>query len=149
MEATSEIGSSTQTLELKSIQNVLDAFAHGWNEHDVKIFSKVFSEDADFTNVRGISKSGRLAIEELHSPLFNTIWSTSTLTITGSKTRMIKQDVASVDAWWDLDGLKSPDGSDCPSRKGLLSFIMTKEDNNWLISVMHNMDLPGSNIQKC
>lgn len=149
MQATSEIESFTGTLEVKGIQNVLDGFAHGWNVHDGKIFSEVFAEDADFTNVMGISKCGRNAIEEMHDPLFKTIWSTSTLTISKSKTRFIKPDVASVDAWWDLDGLKSADGSDRPSRNGLLSFIMTKKDNNWLIAVMHNMDLAGSNIQKC
>jgi hypothetical protein len=31
----------------------------------------------------------------------------------------------------------------------LLNLIMTKEKDGWLISVMHNMDLPGSSPQAC
>ena len=101
------------------IQKVLEGFADGWNRHDVKKFSSVFVEDADFTNVMGHSRHGRLAIEELHEPGFNGLWAHSTLTIIKSKTRYLKLDVAAVDAWWRL------------------------------ITVMHNMDLPGSTAQNC
>jgi uncharacterized protein (TIGR02246 family) len=134
---------------MDNIQKILNDFSHGWNLHDGKIFSEVFSEDADFTNVMGISRSGRKAIGDLHDPLFKTIWATSILTITKSRTRFIKPDVAAVDAWWDLEGLKDNNGNDRPSRNGLLNFIMTKKDDKWKITVMHNMDLPGSVEQKC
>lgn len=134
---------------IQGIQQVLTAFLKGWNLHDVKIFSAVFEEDADFTNVKGVARKGRIAIEELHEPLFRTIWSDSILTITKTKTRFITSDVASVDAWWILEQLKTPDGADQPSRNGLLHFVMTKHDVDWLIAVMHNMDLPGSSMQNC
>jgi uncharacterized protein (TIGR02246 family) len=149
MQTTSNPDTVTAPPELESIHKVLNDFSGGWNVHDGKIFSRVFSEDADFTNVMGVSRSGRVAIEEMHAPLFKTIWATSTLTITTSRTRFIKPDVAAVDAWWDLDGLKDNNGNDRPSRNGLLSFIMTKKDEQWQITVMHNMDLPGSDKQKC
>lgn len=133
----------------ESIENILKDFAGGWNEHDVKKFSKVFAIDADFTNVMGVSKQGRTGIEEMHAPLFKTIWAHSILKISQTKIRFIKSDVAAVDAFWDLDCLKAPDGTDIPSRNGLLSFIITKQKNSWLITVMHNMDLPESKSQKC
>ena len=133
----------------EDIQKTLDRFTSGWNDHDVKIFSTVFAEDADFTNVMGVSRHGRAAIEELHEPGFNGIWAYSTLAITKSNTRFIKPDVAAVDAWWILDGLKDPEGKDRPPRNGLLNFIMTKQDDVWMITVMHNMDLPGSKSQNC
>ena len=132
-----------------AIEEVLKNFVEGWNLHDVKIFSKVFAEDADFTNVRGLSRQGRAAIEELHEPHFKTIWAKSTLVITKSKIRFIKSDVAAVDAWWRLDGIKSAGGADQDARNGLLNFIMTKHMNGWIIIVLHNMDLPGSVSQTC
>lgn len=46
-----------------------------------------------------------------------------------------------MDAWWELTGIKGPEGQDMPPRKGLLNFIMTKNNETWLITVMHNMDL--------
>jgi uncharacterized protein (TIGR02246 family) len=131
------------------IQNVLNGFVEGWNAHNAKFFSKVFAEDADCTNVMGDYFKGRSAIEEKHDPHFKTIWANSILTITKSKIRFIKQDVAAVDAWWILERLRTPEGNDRPPRNGLLNFIMTEHRGNWLITVMHNMDLPGSKSQNC
>ena len=131
------------------IHSVLKDFAKAWNEHNAKVFSLVFTEDADCTNVMGDSFHGRRAIEEKHEPLFKTIWAQSSLTIVNSKIRFIKQDVAAVDAWWTLEGLKTPDGKEREGRSGLLSFIMTQQPDNWMITVMHNMDLPLSKVQKC
>lgn len=133
----------------EGIQEVLSGFTGGWNSHDAKIFSEVFTDDADFTNVMGMYRYGRPAIAEIHAPGFEGIWASSTLTITKTKIRFIKPDVAAVDASWELTGLKKQDGSDSPDRHGLLNFIMTKENGSWLISVMHNMDLPGSTPQSC
>ena len=135
---------ATDTSEKEGIKEVLNAFADAWNVHDPKRFSQLFSEDTDFTNVKGVYRHGRTAFEEFHTPFFKTVWASSTLKINRSRIRFIKPDVAAVDAWWDLDGLKGPDGTHRPPRTGLLMFIMTKEDNNWMITVMHNMDLPES-----
>jgi uncharacterized protein (TIGR02246 family) len=146
MHFTLERNQQTNFAAREGIQKLLDGFAHGWNVHDAKIFSEVFAEDADFTNVMGMSRQGRTAIIDIHDTLFKTIWASSTLTITKSKIRFIKPDVAAVDAWWNLNGLKKPDGSDGPFRKGLLNFIMTKDKSDWVITVMHNMDLPGSTV---
>ena len=140
---------SSAIFDEAGIQTLLNGFTGGWNMHNAKIFSGFFAEDADFTNVMGLTRHGRTAIEELHAPNFVGIWAASTLTITEKKTRFIKPDVAAVDARWQLSGLKKQDGSDSPVRYGLLSFIMTKEKDDWLVSVMHNMDLPGSPSQSC
>jgi uncharacterized protein (TIGR02246 family) len=137
------------SLDEKDIRTLLTEFVEGWNSHEATVFSKVFEEDADFTNVMGVSKSGRPAIEALHAPLFKTIWAFSTLTITESKIRFIKPDVAAVDARWILDGLKDSNNADRPSRNGLLSFVITKKNGRWMVTVMHNMDLPNSIGQKC
>ncbi|HJW18339.1 MAG TPA: SgcJ/EcaC family oxidoreductase, partial [Flavisolibacter sp.] len=132
-----------------SIQQVLKGFTEGWNEHNANIFSGVFVEDADCTNVMGDSFRGRTAIEEKHKPLFKTIWSNSTLTTIKTNIRFIKPDVAAVDACWKLEELKTSDGNECPPRNELLNFTMTKYNKGWRIAVMHNMDLPASKIQNC
>jgi ketosteroid isomerase-like protein len=43
----------------KAIKDVLRDFADAWNRRDAKAFSLVFAEDADFTNVVGMSAQGR------------------------------------------------------------------------------------------
>jgi uncharacterized protein (TIGR02246 family) len=99
-----------------------------------------FAEDADFTNVVGMSAHGRTEIERFHAPMFATRFKDTHLTITDSKSRFITSDIAAVD--WEMTGAKGPDGQKIPLRKGLLNFVMTRSNGQWLITVIHNMDLP-------
>jgi uncharacterized protein (TIGR02246 family) len=127
----------------KGIKLVLTGFVEAWNNHDAKAFSMVFAEDADFTNVRGMSAHGRTEVEKFHAPRFATNFKGSNQKMTEIKIRFITPDVAAVDARWEMTGAKGPDGQDIPLRKGLLNFIMTRSTSGqWLIIVMHNMDLP-------
>jgi len=126
----------------KGIKQVLTGFVEAWNRHDAKGFSMVFAEDADFTNVRGMSAHGRTEVEKFHAPRFATNFKDSNQKITEIKIRFITPDVAAVDARWEMTGAKGPDGQDIPLRKGLLNFIMTRSNTQWLIVIMHNMDLP-------
>lgn len=125
----------------EAIKKVLTNFTDAWNKHDAIAFANIFAKDADFTNVAGKSAHGRDQIEKHHEPGFKTKWKDSYQTIIQHKIRFIKQDVAAVDAWWELTGIKGPEGQDMPTRKGLLNFIMTRNEGKWLITVMHNMDL--------
>jgi uncharacterized protein (TIGR02246 family) len=134
--------SKSDAKEEEAIAKVLGGFVDAWNKHDAKSFSMVFAEDADFTNVRGIGAKGRTEIEKFHAPLFSTMFKDSHQKIIGTKIRFIKPDVAAVDVRWEMTGAKNPEGKDIPLRKGLLNFVMTKEKESWLITVMHNMDLP-------
>lgn len=130
-----------QQKEEEQVKNVLTAFVEAWNKHDAKVFASIFAEDADLINVAGKSKHGRYEIEEHHAPSFKTKWKDSYQKITQSKTRFIKPDVAAVDAWWELTGIKGPEGQDMPARRGLLNFVMTKNDDKWFITVMHNTEI--------
>jgi uncharacterized protein (TIGR02246 family) len=129
----------------QEIQKVLAQQVEAWNRHDAKAFSMVFAEDADFTNVVGMSTHGRAEIEKFHAPMFATRFKDTHLKITNTKIRFIKADVAAVDAWWEMTGAKTQEGKDISLRKGLLNFVMTKEGGQWFITVMHNMDLPAAN----
>jgi uncharacterized protein (TIGR02246 family) len=125
----------------KGIKQVLTGFVEAWNRHDAKAFSMVFAEDADFTNVRGMSAHGRAEVEKFHAPRFAANLKDSNQKITETKIRFITPDVAAVDARWEMTGAKGPDGQDIPLRKGLLNFVMTRQAGQWLITVMHNLDL--------
>jgi uncharacterized protein (TIGR02246 family) len=126
----------------KAIKDVLRDFADAWNRRDAKAFSLVFAEDADFTNVVGMSAQGRGEIEKFHAPLFATRFKDTHQTIADVKIRFITADVAAVDARWEMTGAKGRDGQDISARKGLLNLVMTRSNGRWQITVMHNMDLP-------
>jgi uncharacterized protein (TIGR02246 family) len=126
-----------------AIRNVVARFVEAWNQHDAHAFSLVFSETADFTNVRGVGASGRAAIEAFHAPVFQTMFKASHQTAVVKSIRFIKPDVAAVDVLWEMTGSTDRTGVPIALRKGLLSFVMTKQADQWSILVMHNMDLPA------
>ena len=64
------------------------------------------------------------------------------LTVLGTTIRFIRPDVAAVDVKWEQTGAIAPDGKPWGTRKGLLSWVVTRENNEWLISVWHNLELP-------
>ena len=127
--------------DTQQIHGVMTAFVDAWNHHDAKAFAAVFAEDADFTNWRGMGASGRSRIEEFHAPLFATIFKSSHQTLTGIKIRFVRADVAAVDVHWDLTGATDAQGNARPLRQGVLNFVMAKNDGEWQIVVMHNLDL--------
>ena len=125
----------------KAIAAMMDRFVGAWNMHDAKAFAAVFAEDADFTNWRGTGTSGRSKIEEFHAPMFATIFKNSHQTYTAIKTRFIRPDVAAVDVHCEMTGAMDAQGNPRPDRQGLLNFVMAKNDGQWQIVVMHNLDL--------
>ena len=142
--ANGELKNQCNSIDEMGIKKVLADQVEAWNRRDAKAFSMAFAEDADFTNVVGASAHGRAEVEKFHAPMFATIFKDSNLKMTKTKIRFIKPDVAAVDAWWEMTGAKTREGKEIPLRKGLLNFVMTKEGGRWFITVMHNMDLPGS-----
>ncbi len=112
-----------------------------WNRHDAKAFASLFAKDADLTNWRGQGATGRDEIERVHELSFATRFKISHQMAENVKVRLIKADVASVDILWNMTGALDGSGQPRPSRRGILSWIMTKEEGKWLIKVMHNLDL--------
>ncbi len=94
------------------IREVVKDCMGAWNKHDAKAFGSL-----------------------------STVFKVSHLTTENIKVRLIKPDVASVDIWWNLTGALDGSGQPRPPRRGILSWIMTKEEGKWLIKVMHNLDL--------
>ncbi len=78
---------------------------------DAHAFSMVFHEDADFTNVWGMTAHGRKAIEEFHRPLLEgdgsgpvPSFKHAELKVLDTRIRFLRPDVASVDATWTQTG---------------------------------------------
>jgi uncharacterized protein (TIGR02246 family) len=138
------VGDTSRKSDEAAIRAVMNSFMDAWNRHDAKAWAALFSEDADFTNVRGMGASGRSNIEEFHASRFATIFKNSNQKYTDIKTRFIRPDIAAVDVHWEMTGAAFTDGNPSPTRRGLLNFTMVKSKGNWQIVVMHNLDLSAS-----
>jgi uncharacterized protein (TIGR02246 family) len=128
--------------DIAAINAVLtDRFLAGWNAHDAHVFASAFAEDADFTNVRGVSVSGRYQIEVFHAQAFQKLFMHSHQTAEVKKIRFLNPDVAVVDVRGEMSGALTPDGNPIPMRSGLIDLVCTSSGGHWMISVMHNTDL--------
>ena len=124
-----------------AIHTLVDRFVAAWNHHDAHAFAAVFAEDADFTNVIGMGASGRELIEKFHEPMFSTLFKKSHLESTDIKVRFIRPDIATVDVRGRMAGAVDREGNPWPNRNGLINFVATKQNGDWQILVLYNMEL--------
>ena len=131
-----------------AIQELAASVESAHNAHDAKAYAALFAPDGEFTSVRGMTARGRKAIEEFHRPMFEgdtsrgkPSFKEAVLKVDEVRIRYVRPDVASVDILWTQTGSKAPDGKDRGIRKGLMSWLVTREDGTWQVTVMHNMDL--------
>ncbi len=131
--------------ETAAIEQARERFIAAWNQHDPLLFSEAFSTDADVTNWRGDHMRSRKAVLDFHGPMFKgPVFSGSTQSAKTRRIRFLRPDIAVVDVDWDMTGAKTPEGVARPPRKGLLSWVMVKEQERWLIAVMHNTDFTAA-----
>jgi ketosteroid isomerase-like protein len=77
-------------------------------------------------------------MEKTFGPFMTGVYSETHQSGTVKSIRFIKPDVAAVDVTWEMTGAKNQDGTPRPTRKGLHSLVMTKQDDGtWEIAVMH------------
>jgi uncharacterized protein (TIGR02246 family) len=101
--------------------------------------------DADFTNVAGVHAQGRANLKSFHAPVFAGIFKDSHQRAWIRSIRFLLADLAAVD--WEMIGVKSPDGTPRPDRKGLLNWVMARQsDGTWLIEIMHNTELTNAPV---
>lgn len=127
-----------------SIISLLDAMVQAWNTHDAEAYTEGLADDVDYTNVFGITVHGRDAVTASHIAIFRGMFAQSKLSLTDMRIRLLREDIAAVDARWEMEGARSPSGEPWPKRYGLMNMIAERRDRTWVFSVFHNMDLPAA-----
>jgi len=136
------------TSETDAINGVVTKFAQAVNVRDARALGALFAEGGEFTNPVGTSLKGRLEIERFHAALFSEAnrpsFAHAHLTVLGATIRFVRKDVATVDVRWEQTGAIAPDGKLWGTRKGILSWVVTRTNGLWRIEVWHNVELPAS-----
>ena len=119
-----------------AINQRISEFTNTFNRHDPHAFATLFAEDVDFTNIPGNFTHGRTDLEEHMTTLFTGFLKGVQRMDSVKRIRFLTPEIASVDADWVLTGMKLTNGS-VGIQKGLLVLIMTKQNDNWFITVFH------------
>lgn len=124
----------SQAADEAAIRKLLDNREIAWEKQDVAGLIAPFAEDSDYIDSSGAIITGRKAIESQYKKNFASAHyknSRSTQKIT--KVRMVRPDVAIVDAEWTLSGLQSNEDTPLPDRKGSTLLVIVKESEDWKI----------------
>ncbi|HTM36945.1 MAG TPA: SgcJ/EcaC family oxidoreductase [Terriglobales bacterium] len=80
----------------QALRDVVRGLETAWNRGDSVAWAEFFAEDADFIHILGGHFSGRIAIEQGHRVIFDTIYKGSTNKYTVNKVRFTSPDSAVV-----------------------------------------------------
>jgi uncharacterized protein (TIGR02246 family) len=125
---------SNRDADTSAIRQCVAAFAESWNTHDAHAVAMHYLEDGDFTSIKGEASHGRKELEDHYTTVFGTFLKNAHTTDTVKSIRFLGPDTASVDIDWLVTEPNAPGGV---LRKGLLNWIVTKRDGQWMIMIYH------------
>jgi uncharacterized protein (TIGR02246 family) len=126
--------SSNRDADTAAIKQSVAAFADAWNTHDAHAVAMRYVEDGDFSSIKGEASHGRKELEDHYTTVFSTFLKNAHTTDTVKSIRFLGPDMASVDIDWLVTEPNAPGGV---LRKGLLTWIMTKRNGQWMIMIYH------------
>ena len=139
----------TSTIAAPGIETVVSAVVDAWNRHDMKAYAAQFTEDADFVNVVGMHFRGRPQIEAVHIDLHRTIFRNSNLRSVNTTVRPVNDQVAMAHVAWEMTGAEGLPGWNVPElRKGMMSLVLVRSGDRWLITAAQNTDVVPLELPK-
>jgi len=128
---------SNMDADSAAIKQCVAAWEDAWNRHDAHATATRYVEDGDFSSTTGIPSHGWKELEEHYNAIFTTFLKDAHRTHVVKSIRFLTPEIASVDIDWQMTGAKTRDGQDVPIRKGLLTWIVTKHNGQWMITIYH------------
>jgi uncharacterized protein (TIGR02246 family) len=128
---------SNMDADSAAIKQCVAAWEDAWNRHDAHATAMRYVEDGDFSSTTGIPSHGWKELEEHYNAIFTTFLKDAHRTDVVKSIRFLTPEIASVDIDWQMTGAKTRDGQDVPIRKGLLTWIVTKHNGPWMITIYH------------
>jgi uncharacterized protein (TIGR02246 family) len=125
----------------QAIQKVPGDFGNAWNQHDMKAFSNLFTEDADVVVISGKHMKGRDEIFTYHDGLHKGVMKDRTLTARWKDFRFVGADVAIGHIAF---AGRSSSGDERRNTTALATVVLVKQQGRWLIAAFHNTLLSGN-----
>jgi len=119
-----------------------------WNTGDGVAFSKSFAPEGSFTNIRGSVFYGHKAFEDRHVEIFTGFFKGSRLTMSVTRIRFVRPDVAIVDLATEVSNLIGNPPGIRPNAAGKivtrLQQVFVKDQGVWRVEAYHNVDVKDS-----
>ena len=122
----------------KAINAVIFAMTDAFNNHDANSCALLFTSDADFVNVLGMSRKGIDQIERALKSRFDTALKNATVKTVDVRIRLIHPTVAIAHVLNEIEGMLDEKGRTLPSHRELSIRVFLKQEERWLVTAFHN-----------
>jgi uncharacterized protein (TIGR02246 family) len=122
----------------EAIRKVIVATTEGFNQHDAKAATRMYTPDADLVTWRGEWFKGREKIEKELAAIFATRAKDATKKTLDVTVRFIRPDIAVAHVASELRGLVSSDGQKLPALQEVSIRVFVKEQGTWRVAAFHN-----------
>lgn len=134
--------------DTEAVKRIESRWQEAWNTHDMNALASLVAENVDFITVAGTWLKGRKAFEEHHAARHAMQFKESVWETTDVQVKFLKPDVALVHVSWGIKGDKDPDGTPRQPRRGIFTWVITKEGGKWLIKASQNTNISGAPAPK-
>ena len=132
---TQRLGSSQDEDAIKAI---IVEMIDGFNKHDAKAATRMYTPQADLVTARGDAFKGTVEFEKGLAAILTTRAKNATLKTLDMRIRFIRPDVALAHVTNELSGLVNTDGAPLPSQKEHSIRVFVKNDGVWSVEAFHN-----------
>ena len=136
-----------QSDDEEAIRRIEQTWDAAWNRHDAKALAALLSEDVDFVNVTGAWFRGRSEFEARMRETHQGAFKTSKRTTLDTSVKFLTPEIAIVHARWEMSGLGNADGTLRQPWHGIITRVVRKMDDNWVVVAAHNVDEADSSAR--
>lgn len=124
--------------DLAALNAIPQEFSAAWARRDGDALGALMAPEIDFVTVGGSWLHGRKDFILYHQRLFDGRFRGSTITPIETHLRPVRPDLIFVRWTWRIAGDRNYDGSARPPRSGLMSMLVEKRDDRWLVIASQN-----------
>ena len=122
----------------QAIRDIILQMTEGFNKHDAKAATQMYTSNADFVNVRGDKYTGAEEIQQKLAAILSTRAKEATLKTLNTTIRFVNPELAIAHVSNELSGLVDAAGLKLPSHQELSIRVFIKEKGNWRVTAFHN-----------
>jgi uncharacterized protein (TIGR02246 family) len=134
----------SQAEDEQAIRRIERMWDDAWNRHDAKALAALLSDDVDFVNVTGAWFKGRPEFETRMAQTHRGIFKDSKRTTLEASVKFLTPQIAVVHARWEMSGLRKSDGTLRTPWQGIITRVVKKFGDDWVIVAAHNVDVAES-----
>ena len=128
--------------DIFALNDIANKWQRYWNTHDMDSMGTLLREDVDFINVAGVwLKSKALAVKDHKEKHLGARFKTSVWTTDSVVVKYVQPNVAVMHVGWGISGDFENDSIPRPPRHGIFTWVVSKQNNKWLLLAIQNTNI--------